>query len=53
MDGIFELLTQGTNLSPWAFLGLYAISFIGSFITASLGLGGGVSGVVLRASQER
>ncbi len=41
MDGIFELLTQGTNLSPWTFLGLCAISFIGSFIAASLGLGGG------------
>jgi uncharacterized membrane protein YfcA len=42
LDGIVELLTQGTNLSLWVFLGLCAVSFVGSFIAASLGLGGGV-----------
>ena len=30
MDTIFELLTQGTNLPPWAFLGLCAPSLAAS-----------------------
>ena len=42
MDGFLFLLTQGTDLSQWAFLGLCGVSFLGSFITASLGLGGGM-----------
>ncbi len=42
MDGVFDLLTQGTGLTAWSFAGLCAISFIGSFIAASLGLGGGM-----------
>ncbi len=42
MDGFLTLLTQGTDLSHWAFLGLCGVSFMGSFITASIGLGGGL-----------
>ena len=42
MADFFSFLTQGTDLSLWAFLGLCGVSFIGSFITASLGLGGGL-----------
>ncbi len=42
MEGFLELLTNGTGLSPWAFMGLCAISFVGSFIAAALGLGGGI-----------
>jgi uncharacterized membrane protein YfcA len=41
-DGIFDLLTQGTGLTVWSFFGLCAISFVGSFIAAALGLGGGM-----------
>ena len=42
MDGFFELFIQGSDLSPWVFLGLCTVSFVGSFIAASLGLGGGL-----------
>lgn len=42
MDGAIQVLTQGTDLTLWVFAGLCAISFIGSFIAASLGLGGGM-----------
>lgn len=42
MENLLALLTQGTDLSLWAFLGLCGVSFVGSFITASLGLGGGL-----------
>ena len=42
MEGIFDLLTEGTDLTPWWFVGLCAISFVGSFIAAALGLGGGM-----------
>lgn len=42
MDSLISLLTQGTGLSLWAFFGLCGISFVGSLITASLGLGGGL-----------
>lgn len=42
MDSLITFLSQGTDLSIWAFLGLCGISFVGSFITASLGLGGGL-----------
>ncbi|MDX1484816.1 MAG: TSUP family transporter [Alphaproteobacteria bacterium] len=41
-DGIFDLLVQDTGLTAWAFFGLCAISFVGSFIAAALGLGGGI-----------
>ncbi|MDH3241079.1 MAG: sulfite exporter TauE/SafE family protein [Alphaproteobacteria bacterium] len=37
-----EFLIQDTGLSAWAFIGLCAISFVGSFIAAALGLGGGM-----------
>lgn len=42
VEGIFEVLTQGTGLTGWWFLGLCAISFVGSLIAAALGLGGGI-----------
>jgi uncharacterized protein len=42
MDSFVSLLTQGTDLSLWAFFGLCVVSFMGSFITAALGLGGGL-----------
>jgi uncharacterized membrane protein YfcA len=42
VEGIFDLLTQGTGLTVWSFFGLCAISFVGSFIAAALGLGGGM-----------
>lgn len=42
MDALAALLTDGTGLSIWVFAGLCAISFVGSFIAAALGLGGGV-----------
>jgi uncharacterized membrane protein YfcA len=40
--GAMEFLIQDTGLSHWAFFGLCAISFAGSFIAAALGLGGGM-----------
>lgn len=42
MDGVLALLVEGTDLSLWGFFGLCGISFIGSVIAASLGLGGGL-----------
>lgn len=42
MDGLTAALTHGTELTLWTFLALCAVSFLGSFIAASLGLGGGV-----------
>jgi len=42
LDQLTTLLTQGTDLTLWVFAGLCAISFVGSFIAASLGLGGGM-----------
>lgn len=42
MDSIIAFLTDGTALSVWGFFALVGISFIGSFIAASLGLGGGL-----------
>lgn len=41
-EGIIEILIEGTNLTIWWFIGLCAISFVGSFIAAALGLGGGI-----------
>lgn len=37
-----DVLIQDTGLTVWAFFGLCGISFLGSFIAASLGLGGGM-----------
>jgi uncharacterized membrane protein YfcA len=42
VEGIFEYLTNGTGLTSWSFIGLCVISFLGSFIAAALGLGGGI-----------
>jgi uncharacterized membrane protein YfcA len=42
LDSIIAFLTDGTSLSVWGFFALCGISFIGSFIAASLGLGGGL-----------
>jgi uncharacterized protein len=42
LDSVLSLLTEGTDLSLWAFFGLCFVSFFGSFIAASLGLGGGL-----------
>lgn len=44
-----EFLIQGTDLSIWAFVGLCAVSFLGSFIAAALGLGGGVLVIAVMA----
>ena len=42
VDGMFDVLILGTGLTAWSFFGLCAISFVGSFIAAALGLGGGM-----------
>ena len=42
MDNIVELLLGGTRLDLWSFLILCGVSFLGSFTTAALGLGGGM-----------
>jgi uncharacterized membrane protein YfcA len=39
---MIDFLVQDTGLSVWAFFGLCAASFAGSFIAAALGLGGGI-----------
>ena len=41
MDAFIGLLLDGTGLALWSFLLLCGVSFLGSFITAALGLGGG------------
>ena len=41
MDRFVDFLTYGIELSNWEFMLLCAISFLGSLITASVGLGGG------------
>lgn len=41
MDATIGLLLDGTGLAPWSFLLLCGVSFLGSFIAAALGLGGG------------
>ncbi len=41
MDAFVGLLLDGTGLALWSFLLLCGVSFLGSFITAALGLGGG------------
>lgn len=42
MEELTQYLTRGTDLTLWVFAGLCAISFVGSVIAASLGLGGGL-----------
>lgn len=41
MTGFVELMIYGTGVVAWEFLLLCAISFLGSLITASIGIGGG------------
>ena len=45
MDALIGLLLEGTGLALWNFLLLCGVSFLGSFIAAAMGLGGG--GLVL------
>lgn len=42
MEFLTDLLTAGTELTPWSFWGLTAVSFVGSFVSAAGGIGGGV-----------
>jgi uncharacterized membrane protein YfcA len=42
VESIAEVLLDGTDLDLWSFLLLCGVSFIGSFTTAALGLGGGI-----------
>jgi uncharacterized protein len=42
LDSFIEYLINGTGLGFWEFVLLCGVSFIGSVITASMGLGGGV-----------
>ena len=42
MESIAGLLLGGTGLNLWSFILLCGVSFIGSFTTAALGLGGGI-----------
>ena len=41
MDAFVGLLLDGTGLALWSFVLLCGVSFLGSFIAAALGLGGG------------
>lgn len=41
MEAVSSYLVSGTELELWSFALLCAVSFLGSFITAALGLGGG------------
>ena len=42
MENLIEFIIDGTGLGVWNYVLLCGISFLGSFITAGLGLGGGV-----------
>jgi uncharacterized membrane protein YfcA len=42
LDTVIEIFIKGTDLSMIGFLTLFGVSFLGSFVTAALGLGGGV-----------
>lgn len=42
METIISFLTEGTNLTIAGFAALCGVSFVGSLIAASLGLGGGL-----------
>lgn len=50
MDVILDHLIGGTGLDIWGFVIMCAVSFAGSFITASLGLGGGLLVMATMAS---
>jgi len=50
VDGIISLLTEGTGLDIWGVAIMCAVSFAGSFIAASLGLGGGLLVMATMAS---
>ncbi len=50
MDGIISLLTEGTGLDIWGVAIMCGVSFAGSFIAASLGLGGGLLVMATMAS---
>ncbi|MCH9053596.1 MAG: sulfite exporter TauE/SafE family protein [Proteobacteria bacterium] len=45
IDTVIPFLLEGTGLDSWGFATLCGVSFFGSFITASMGIGGG--GLVL------
>lgn len=49
MQLLTGILTAGTDLSIWVFIGLCATSFLGSFIAAALGLGGGILVIAVMA----
>lgn len=42
MDALITFLQGGSGLEAWVILLLCGVSFVGSFLTAALGLGGGV-----------
>ena len=42
MENLVELIIQGTGMDLWDFVLLCGVSFVGSFITAGLGIGGGL-----------
>lgn len=50
MDGILDILIGGTGLDIWGFVIMCIVSFAGSFIAASLGLGGGLLVMATMAS---
>lgn len=50
LDSIVNVLIGGTGLDLWGFALMCAVSFAGSFITASLGLGGGLLVMATMAS---
>ncbi|MBO6948724.1 MAG: sulfite exporter TauE/SafE family protein [Rhodospirillales bacterium] len=50
MENIISILIDGTGLDIWGFAIMCAVSFGGSFITASLGLGGGLLVMATMAS---
>ena len=50
MDAVFDFLLNGTGLEIWSFSVMCGVSFAGSFITASLSLGGGLLVMATMAS---
>ncbi len=50
MENIISILIDGTGLDIWGFVIMCAVSFAGSFIAASLGLGGGLLVMATMAS---
>jgi uncharacterized membrane protein YfcA len=49
LTNFIDILADGIGVSNWGFVLLCAISFLGSFITASVGLGGGILTLVTMA----